>query len=333
MGRVCLSRQCPREVEGEVVNRGGQAPSGEGGGAGPAPGRRTSRPVDFLLVGLLLHAIAAGVACGEGSTSKSGQIAYAPPGRADLYAEELRTYGLLAKGEGLGPITDVRVSEKLVVTDVPESFIRACLAYVRIVLAASEALPQDEKADQEAVARALARWWVYSTPEGVHALRAKKDEKSMEEQMVLLEQNQREIERSIGLVYPMFKGTISAEWLFCHRLGHPPLAKRRARRAQVRFTDLLSRFDPARAASREDAYAVAEELIWTQQLGLSDGTIASLPAARIALQAFILEALGYDVGDPTDPNESKRRLALRRLEEAKRALNKGTVGDGTRGDD
>ena len=67
---------------------------------------------------------------------------------------------------------------------------------------------------------------------------------------------------------------------------------------------------------------MAEELVWTAALGLGDGKMESLPDTRRLIQAGILEALGFHIGNPTDPNTEKRETALKNLREKMEILAK-----------
>ena len=51
-------------------------------------------------------------------------------------------------------------------------------------------------------------------------------------------------------------------------------------------------------------------------------TYKELPQARMVLQALLLEEIGFQIGDPADPDATKREAALKKLAEAKAAFHK-----------
>ncbi len=90
-------------------------------------------------------------------------------------------------------------------------------------------------------------------------------------------------------------------------------------RSPISVPHLLKRFDPNAAAAEEDADSVAEEIIWSKEAGIGDGTYKSLPESRRVIQAAILENLGFEIGHPGHKDPAKRKQAVEKLDAAKRA--------------
>jgi len=109
-----------------------------------------------------------------------------------------------------------------------------------------------------------------------------------------------------------FQGVIDANWLFAPRASTVGNVKRK----DVSLAALIQRFDPAAPVTDANAQAVAEEVVWTKAIGLSDGTLESLPAARRILQGLILEKMGFEIGDLTDADPDRRAMAEKRFDEA-----------------
>lgn len=70
---------------------------------------------------------------------------------------------------------------------------------------------------------------------------------------------------------------------------------------------------PGAGATERDADQVAEEILWTKELGIGDGTHQSLPRARQILQAAILENLNFEIGNPGDKDKETSAQAQAKL--------------------
>jgi hypothetical protein len=244
----------------------------------------------------------------------------------------MRRYGVLrtetrAKDD-FGGKADVAVSGNLTVTDVPEDYLKAAvrselesaIAFLQVQVPLSKAL----KGRLDAAKLIVMMWFIpirtrYAESVGAPAGQAPKPTQA---QMIRFDaQRQRVRDASGGEP----AGVLAADWLFfVRRLDlqrEPPFAPKWQRR-EVSVRELLDRFEPDAPVTAENADSVAEELVWTKALGLGDGTLKTLPAARQTLQALILESIGFSVGDPGDPNSTSAAGAKTRLNAAKAEFRK-----------
>jgi len=243
----------------------------------------------------------------------------------------LAAYGLLPKGSkagGLGATADVRVSDTLVVTGVPKAYIEGCAAGAlaqaaaeTMVAAMLEGKPKPASSAPKGgwpTAKTLALWWAAPRRAEIRVF-GPKGKLTMEELIRSDGQMERALKQrgpSAATSGPM---ALPTDWLlFPKGLSIRPKYRRRA----VSFRALLTRFEPEAPVTEANADAVAEELIWTKALGLSHGTFRTLPDARRRLQAAILEALDFEIGDPAHADEAGRAAALKKLAEAKKQFMK-----------
>ena len=239
----------------------------------------------------------------------------------------MRRYGVLrtetkAKDD-FGGKADVAVSDNLTVTDVPAEFFKSAvrselesgIAFLQVQVPLSKLL----RGRLDAAKMIVMMWFIpirtkYAESIGAPAGQAPKPTQA---QMIRFDvQRQRAREAQGGQPPPV----LAADWLFfVRRLDlqrTPPFAPKWQRR-DVLVQELLDRFEPDAPVTAENADSVAEELVWTKALGLSDGTPKTLPVARQTLQALILESVGFSVGDPGDPNSTSAAGAKMKLNAAK----------------
>lgn len=209
------------------------------------------------------------------------------------------------------PKIDVPVSESLLVAKVPEDFIHACVLGAKMQLVGLGRLGDKDFRDDKATLNVLAHWWFEDTPPGVLLTLSK------EKRPTTLEL----ITSDLAVPRRSDRGTeISIRWLF-----YPEKFRNRTGglsttpRWKVPFRDLLNRFDPESVVTEANASTVAEELVWAKRLGLGDGTPKTLAETRTAIQAAILEQMGFEIGNPLDTDPAKRDVACKKLLEARRA--------------
>ncbi len=265
--------------------------------------------------------------------------------------------------QDLGPLVDVRVSDATIISGVPAEFISACLKYAlhdtRYTEVANQAHKEGvydlaeifrrqsasddiQKKDRLEDARILiqcligerlgnlqAEGWPVKEPLGavkadasrtaITAVAGKPGEQDIPAEWWKSGGIPAEFWKSAG--QERFRPRLSFRWLFM--AGSSPLGEDRDSLRNVTFRQVLERFDPNYALSDDNADLVAEDLVWTKTLGISDGTPATLPNARRVLQALILEPLvGFPIGDPADKDPAGRKAASAKLEEAKLLFDK-----------
>jgi hypothetical protein len=237
---------------------------------------------------------------------------------------EMKALGILPMGESRK--AEVKVSDNLVVTDVPVDFLTGRVTSATVHLGAMGEIEKD--ADAPNRAKAVVRWWFYSTPAGFARTLGEKKEKiepahvaaadsgkalgpgiSTDAQQLLLLKLQPYVPGKAG-------AAVSTDWLFPSNVLKPGFTPN----SYVSFRALLERFEPELRVTDENSDLVAEEVIWTGALGLSDGTVKTLPDARRRVQAYLLETIGFQIGDPADREVSKREAAQKKLNDAKRTF-------------
>lgn len=237
---------------------------------------------------------------------------------------ELAALGL-APRRGEERKANVQVSESLVVTDVPISTLQSRLLAAKVTISALGVQngtvgdpPGNPAEDRLRRARGFVRWWfTNTTPFIMKAVHKRKDALTNRD---LIKGDARIDDEKVRalMVFGGHSGPINAKWL----IPADATAMGGSRRGNVLFSKLLDRFDPEQAVTEANAEMVAEELTIMQSLSLGDVTWRSLPDCRRAIQALLLDQLGFQVGDPTDKDPAKRRAALQKLREAKEEFRK-----------
>ncbi|MCX5653884.1 MAG: hypothetical protein NTY65_04450 [Planctomycetota bacterium] len=261
-------------------------------------------------------------------TTKPYQYTETMPVALDI----MRRYGVLrtetkAKDD-FGGRADVAVSDNLTVTGVPVEFLKSAvwselesgIAFLQVQVPLAKLL----KGRLDAAKMIVMMWFVpirtrYAESVGAPPGQAPKPTQA---QIIRFDvQRQRARDASDGQP----PAVLAADWLFfVRRLDlqrTPPFAPKWQRR-EVLVRELLDRFEPDAPVTAENADSVAEELVWTKALGLSDGSPKTLPVARQTLQALILESIGYSIGDPGDPNSTSAAAAKTKLNAAKAEFRK-----------
>ena len=233
----------------------------------------------------------------------------------------LRVCGLMSKGKSdddFGRTSDVRVADNLTVSNVPIEFLEGCTDAALVQVSALGLFPESKDAaslrkaleknalDKRAAARALVAWW----SEDILA-EWQVDAKANVPTRKLL-QLDGERTQMLKSLRSSPTGVLSAQWLL-FPMGLDTFSPTKQARKPVSFQILLGRFNPDAPVTEMTAEAVAEELIWTRRIGLTDGTVAKLPDSRKTFQALILERLGFEIGDPISLDKSKREAAQQRL--------------------
>ena len=214
---------------------------------------------------------------------------------------EENTYVLRARGSNVDWKTkaDIRVSNDLLVTGVPLRYICGCAEHARILAEVRDGL-RERETERWAIAKGFSKNWV-------------------ETRRALIEVSSRRRVSIRELIYhdailePLTPAWPSTEWLLNVAELHRGLNRLGPSRHGVAFRALLLRFDPRAAVTEANADEVAEELVWTKALKLSDGTMENLPEVRSQLQAAILEGIGLSIGDPIAPDSAERGAARERL--------------------
>jgi hypothetical protein len=245
----------------------------------------------------------------------------------------LRTHGMLrtAAKNDFGGKADIAVSDGLVVTGVPVDFLNAAARSEQAyVLAISQADPPAAGAQKGRLdaARAIVGLWVRpllvkcAESAGAAVVPNQAPPKPKLSELIPFD-CRRQLARDAR--EGKKPAILAADWLFFVRRLEvdrtPPFAPKWQQR-EVSARELLDRFEPDMPATAENADTVAEELVWTKALGLSDAAPKTLPPARFTLQALILEAVGYEIGDPGDSDFAKAAAAIKKLEETKASFRK-----------
>jgi len=178
--------------------------------------------------------------------------------------------------------------------------------------AALEKAIKEKTLNSRAAAKALVSWW---TVEIFAEWNIGAKKKPSTQEMLQLDAKRMQTLKSLR---SSPEGTLAATWLLFPQ-GIDTFSPNKQARKPVSFQMLVERFDPDMPATEKNAEAVAEELVWTQRIGLTEGTIAKLPDSRRVFQALILEQLGFEIGDPMDADNTKREAARKKLAEAMRA--------------
>lgn len=233
----------------------------------------------------------------------------------------LKAFGIVPAGkneEDFGRKAEIRVADRIAVTDVPVDFLKAS-ADAAVAQAAAlgllplkdgeslESLLRDRKLDGKAAAKALVQWW---TIEMLAAWEPDDGGKLSSQQLLA-----RDVERAKSLNSLAVAPPLRAQWLL-FPLGMDQLSPTRHTRNAVSFQMLVERFDPAAAITEENAVEAAEDLIWTWRIGLGDGKAATLPDSRMVIQAHLVERLNFEIGDPLDADDARRKAARDKLAES-----------------
>ena len=277
-------------------------------------------PLSAFILRFGLVCAALSPAIGQGQELK--RIAY--PITADKVQELalLKALGQVPAGkseEDFGRKNEIRVSNSIVVTDVPVDFLKASADAALAQTAALGFLPvkegeslekliNDRKLDGKVAAKALVQWW---TVEIMTELNPDNGELSAQDLLT------RDMGRAKGLqsLGAAPSETLQAQWLLFPS-GMDQFSPIRQVRKPVTLRTLIERFDPATTASENNAVATAEDLVWTWRIGLGDGKAATLSDSRSVIQAHLVERLGFKVGDPLDSNEAQRKAARENLASA-----------------
>jgi hypothetical protein len=248
-------------------------------------------------------------------------------------AEEARTLAIL-RAVGLMPPSDkegdwgrlgnAQVAEHWTVTGVPIEFVSRSTDAALLQAAALGLLPEyaDEFAldralknrtlNRHIVSKALVAWW---TTEIMATWPGPTKDKRNPTAML---QHDLDHERAITSAGAAAGGPLGAAWLLFPAGLDSSFSPQRQTRRPVSVRMLLERFDPDSAVTEGNAQVVAEELVWTYRLGLSDGRYTTLANARRVLQALLLERLGFSMGDPLDDDPKQRLAAIANLNSAMR---------------
>jgi len=208
-------------------------------------------------------------------------------------------YGVMKEAKGVGEKADVRISDRLVVRDVPVEFVRACAS---ISKGYNRGFYGGENSQDKPPGYWCVVAWVH---DGCKVLGSKRE-------CIQADAVGEAINPSVADLLGVYPRTA---WLFCRAFD--------AKRDTLSLRKVLKRFDPDAPmtnVTKRTASAVAEEVIWTKELGIGNGTYASLPKTRRILQSWILECIGFEIGNPADSDPSKRQAALKRLDETKRVF-------------
>jgi hypothetical protein len=237
----------------------------------------------------------------------------------------MRAIGMMPAGQDatdFGRREVVRVADDWTVTEVPVEYLERCTEAALIQTAALGLLPElaadgdvaaalDKKTlDARQGARALVDWW---TAEILAEWQIAEDKPLTSQEVLRLDAQRHHALRESGAAP---EGVLTAQWLL-FPMGINVLPGTTVRKP-VSFRMLLSRFEPNAKVTERNADAVAEELIWTRRLGLGDGTPTGLPQARRTVQALLLERMGFEIGDPSDPDPAKRKDAIAKLSRARK---------------
>jgi hypothetical protein len=238
----------------------------------------------------------------------------------------LKAFELIPKGKGdddFGRTADIRVTNQLVVTGVPAEFIEKSTEAALVQVSAFSLFPElkdgaalekalkEKTLNSRAAAKALVVWW---TVEILAQWNIDAKKKTYTHQMLQLDA---ERTQTLKTLRSSPEGTLAAPWLLFPQ-GLDTFSPNKQTRKPVSFQMLVQRFNPDMPVTEKNAEAVAEELVWTQRIGLTDGTIAKLPEARRVFQALILEQLGFEIGDPMHADDTKREEARNKLADATR---------------
>ncbi len=216
----------------------------------------------------------------------------------------------------------VPVSKSLIVEKVPITLIKAHVEHAGHVTAAW-GYPSSKKSELPAKVIGLTEYWL--VPLTVTA------EKEALEQRPRLDLIRADAKLFAGLLEQFGEKDVSPDKILAeledvdiptNRLLpiNPPGGGNAINFSPVPLIWLLKRFDPKSDVTKETADVVAEEILWTKELGISDGTYQTLPQAREVVQAAILEGLNFDIGNPSHKDKSKSAKAKAKLEEGKKSL-------------
>ncbi len=271
-------------------------------------------------------ALLLGLSSSSGQDAKQKKKAYTKSPEMLQGLIFLKAFGLMPKGKGdddFGRTADNRVNDQLMVTGVPAEFIEKSTEAALVQVSALGLFPElkdgaalekalkEKTLDSRAAAKALVAWW---TVEILAEWKIDAKKKLSTQEMFQLDIERTQTLKSLG---SSPDGTLAAPWLLFPQ-GLDTFSPNKQARKPVSFQMLVERFDPDMPVTEKNAEAVAEELVWTQRIGLTDGTIAKLPDARRVFQALILERLGFEIGDPMDADNTKREAARRKLADATR---------------
>jgi hypothetical protein len=268
-----------------------------------------------------------GLSSSSGQDAKQQKKAYTKSPEMVQGLVLLKAFELMPKGKGdedFGRTADVRVTDQLMVTGVPAEFIEKSTEAALVQVSALGLFPElkdgaalekalkEKTLNSRAAAKALVAWW---TVEILAEWKIDAKKRPSTQEMLQLDAKRTQTLKSLG---SSPEGTLAATWLLFPQ-GLDTFSPNKQARKPVSFQMLVERFDPDLAVTHKNAEAVAEELIWTQRIRLSDGTAAKLPDARRVIQALLLEQLGFEIGDPMDADNTKREAARKKLAEARRA--------------
>ena len=232
----------------------------------------------------------------------------------------LKVFGLVPKGKSdddFGRKAEIRVADRLAVSDVPVDFLKASADAAITQTAALGLLPLKEgeqlekllserKLDGKAATKALVLWWTMDMmsewdPESKGNLSS--------QQLLALD---KERAKSVGSLGTIPSEQLRAQWLL-FPMGMDQFSPMQRVRKPATFHSLIERFDPPATIHKDNAVAAAEDLIWTWRIGLGDGKAATLPESRLVIQAHLVERLNFKIGDPLDPDETLRKSAREKL--------------------
>jgi hypothetical protein len=238
-----------------------------------------------------------------------------------LQLVEMRVLGLMKEGESdadIGEVQDVMITDTYVVKRVPVEFIEAC-TLLAMELAAAEGygdpdsiVPGRPAFDRRKATKALTGWWA-----GEAMASWSPEDKGGPPTDIIKRDHMRSKTLSSGQFSPQIP--LDIQWLLfpAGMQNLAPIGGVRYDRKPVTLGMLVLRFEPRVVATTENADSIAEELIWTKRLTLSEGTSASVVVAREVIQAALLEHFGFDIGDVLDSDATRRQQARARFEEAR----------------
>lgn len=215
---------------------------------------------------------------------------------------------MTAEGIAIGksPSTTVPVSDSLAVSGVPASFIQALAARKLLQLQALGLVTAEDIAKPNALVKALAMDWVLPTL----VVSAGGEGLTSEKPGPMLPRIRADGSLAAKLAVdglPVAKPNLGR--LFWNEIAVVP--------DHLPLSSLVGRFDPEVPVTEENAADVAEELVWSKALKISDGSHAQLAATRRALQAAIFELLQFEIGDPQAADKAKQKQAREQLQKAR----------------
>jgi hypothetical protein len=223
----------------------------------------------------------------------------------------LQVYGIMKGNAGdTGRKADIRVSDDLTVAGVPVEYVEAAASNARIHAEVGGLLKEGQR-DRWSTARAFGEDWTMPRAVEIQVIEVKGGKATRQQLVAIDARTERALAKEgIPRSWP------TMDWLLnLGELLRQPGALGPSRNS-ISFQTLLKRFDPDAAVTEANAAGVAEELVWTQALGLGDGDYKNLPDTRRLLQAGMLGALGFGVADPTDADLSKRETARKAILQA-----------------